>query len=212
MKRWMDKETRRRVFDGGWSNDAPVKKKPLEEDEPTLFPPPLVELEAISPTNEEMVELITKHRDLKERFKNLPTFLSVAEEELHVKRYSDRFKSSSTLGCTSLPEAIRKPLPFHYFPEELHSVLVPLEQTNGSDDLYSRGPSVAQRFKRKVNIDFNRLEAIEKREKDKKDDYEVERKMSIGSDHSFDEDGDYGINHYDTADEAIEDEAEEATF
>lgn len=201
-------------LEGNWSSDgAGLKKKGGEEVDPPLFPPAIAELKELPEAEETTVELITRHRDVKERFRNLPTLLKLPAKGFDVQRYGDITGASNRdSGCTSLPEVLTRPLPDYHFPDELHTIIQPAK-TSDSSDPGSRKRNSSQRFKRKIPIDLNKLEAIEKRAKEKKeDDAAVERKMSIASETSLDEDGDYGINHYESEGESQPEEQEEATF
>lgn len=125
-----------------------------------------------------------------------------------VQRYSDR-NGSSKLGCTSLPQVLTKALPKIHFPEELHSIIEPGASDRKRDNS-SSVLTMGQKYKRKVTIDFNKLEANEKESKNN-DDEPIERKMSIQSEVSSD-DGDYGINHYESGSDDQFGGEEEATF
>lgn len=59
-------------FGDGWSGDGGrMKKKPVEpESDPPLFPPLVTAIEeAESSSSQKMIDLITKHRDIKEGFR-----------------------------------------------------------------------------------------------------------------------------------------------
>ena len=215
--RWkgvMRKERGKGGLGESWSSDgAGLKKKGAEEVDPPLFPAPLAPLKELPDPEEATVELITRHRDVKERFRNLPTVLKFPAKGFDVQRYSGLTGASNAdSGCTSLPQVLTKPLPDYHFPEELHAIIQPAKASESSESA-SRKRNASQRFKRKITIDLNKLEAIEKRAKEKKeDDGAIERKMSIVSDTSLDEDGDYGINHYESEGESQPEGQEEATF
>uniref|UniRef100_A0A6S8C5V3 Uncharacterized protein n=1 Tax=Aplanochytrium stocchinoi TaxID=215587 RepID=A0A6S8C5V3_9STRA len=219
-------------FEGAWDRGGDNTNKGPFAEPPPQFPAPLASIEssqrswstsgdseAVKKAElEERTKLIIKHRDLQLRFQNMPTYLKLHGKKLGVKKYSDKYSTvSQEIGCSTLPECLQKPLPAVYFPEELKDMLIPAKGLDGKP-MTSSSINISQKFKRKTVLDFRRLEEKEKMqktsdEKNQKEDDANIRKMSMASEISEDLDGDYGINHYESDLDALQDgEGPEATF